>query len=361
MLFNRHQLRSTFAVLAVFTAVGTAYDAITMRAFSVWGPIIGLFVGVPLVLLQLLFPMQFMRRWPFAVSVLARALLYVTLILLVFLCFPLIYGLLHGLTLRDFAVEVWNTEIIVRVAVGFGAFVVVIFFQQLNRLLGPGNLARYMFGRYHRPRLEAHIFMFLDLKGSTSIAERLDVGTYYAYLNDVFHHVAGPVLTTKAQIYQYVGDMVVLTWPMTTGLLGGNCVRVYYEIDAVMRRHAAYYLARYGLVPEFKAGLHAGEVISAEIGELKRDLIYSGDVLNTTARIQAECNRFDARLLMSRDLFERVTLPSGVNAENLGEVELRGKRHAISLVRLVHAGEAPAHTAERQPVAAAQPARSTPL
>jgi adenylate cyclase len=297
-------------------------------------------VGLPLVAFEVLFPMQFMRKWPFAASVISKAVLYIILLLLVFLGSTLTYGYIQGLTLGDFYEAVWSGDTVAKVAVGFAAFVVIIFFQQLNRLLGPGTLIRYIFGRYHRPRQEERIFMFLDLKDSTSIAERLDIGAHYALLNDFFHDIAGPVLATKAQIYQYVGDEVVLTWPMTTGLRDANCVRVFYEIEAAVRRNGTHYLDRYGLIPEYKAGLHGGDVISAEIGDLKRDLVYSGDVLNTTARIQAECNRLSARLLVSSTLYQRLVLPPGVEAENLGEVDLRGKRHAIGLLRLRHIGEA---------------------
>src|SRR5688572_5826330 len=274
MLVIRHRLRSTIVILTVFTVVGTVYDLMTSGAFSVEGPLTGLLVGVPLVVLQALVPMTFMRRWPFAASVVARSLLYILLILLVFLGSTFVYGLVHGLTLGAFYTSVWSIDTVAKVSLGFCVFVVIIFFQQLNRLLGPGNLVRYLFGRYHRPRQEQRIFMFLDLKGATSIAERLDVGAYYAFLNDVFHHIAEPVLAAKAQIYQYVGDLVVLTWPMTSGMNNGSCIRVFYDVDAAVQRHASYYVARYGLVPEFKAGLHGGEVVSAEIGDLKRDLVY---------------------------------------------------------------------------------------
>lgn len=350
ILFLRHQLRSIFAILGVSTAVGMVYQPITTGELTLWGPGTGLLVGLPLVLFEVLFPIKFMRRWPFAVSVLAKALLYIMLILIVFLGTTFVYGFLHGLTLSDFSKAVWSVETVTKVGIAFCVFVVIIFFQQLNRLLGPGTLVWYIFGRYHRPRQEARIFMFLDLKDSTSIAELLDISAHYALLNDFFHDIAEPVLATKARIYQYVGDEVVLTWPMASGLRDANCVRVFYEIDDAVRRNAPYYLARYGLIPQYKAGLHGGEVISAEIGHLKRDLIYSGDVLNTAARIQSECNRLNARLLVSSVLYERLVLPPGVEAESLGEVDLRGKRRAIGLVRLHRSGEAPARIPEQQAI-----------
>jgi adenylate cyclase len=128
---------------------------------------------------------------------------------------------------------------------------------------------------------------------------------------------------------------------MSAGLMNANCIRVFYEIEKMVRSRGYYYMANYGLIPEYKAGVHGGDVIRAEIGDLKRDLIYNGDVLNTTARIQAECNRFNARLLIARTLFEKLVLPPGIMSEDLGKVMLKGKRHPVDLVRLYQKSEIP--------------------
>ena len=50
---------------------------------------------------------------------------------------------------------------------------------------------------------------------------------------------------------------------------------------------------QYGVVPEFKAGFHVGFATVGEIGVLKKIIAFSGDVLNTTSRIQSNCNKFD--------------------------------------------------------------------
>jgi adenylate cyclase len=307
-------------IATVFAAAGAVFERLDSGVLTRAGPLIGLVASLPLLLFEVFFPLKFMRGWPFAVSVLTKVFLYVGLLWLLFLGSAVVYGLFNDLSLNDLYAELWSTTTLVKIIASSSAVVVIIFFRQLDRLLGPGTLIRYLFGRYHRPRREARIFMFLDLKDATSIAERLDVHAYYALLNDFFHDIAEPVLATRAQIYQYVGDQVVLTWSMATGLHESNCVRVFFEIDAVIRRHEQHYRSRYGVMPEYKAGVHAGEVIRAEIGDLKRDLIYNGDVLNTTARIQAECNRLEARLLMSSALFERILLPPHVVAESLGEI-----------------------------------------
>ena len=42
---------------------------------------------------------------------------------------------------------------------------------------------------------------------------------------------------------------------------------------------------KYRMVPEFKAGVNSGHVTVAEVGELKKEPAYQGDVLITAARI----------------------------------------------------------------------------
>jgi adenylate cyclase len=84
-------------------------------------------------------------------------------------------------------------------------------------------------------------------------------------------------------------------------------------------------------VPEFKAGVHAGEVIIAQIGELKSEIVYNGDVLNTTARIQSLSNQLGHKLLVSAELMEIISLGPEYTVLDLGSVPLRGKTEALEL------------------------------
>ncbi len=133
--------------------------------------------------------------------------------------------------------------------------------------------------------------MFLDLKSSTSLAEELGHEPYLGLVNEFFRDISGPVLDSAGEIYQYVGDEVVLTWKEERGLKDANCIRVFFDIDAMIEKRKQRYLDRFGVVPEYRAGVHVGEVMTAAIGDLKKGLIFNGDVLNTGSRIQAECAR----------------------------------------------------------------------
>lgn len=95
-----------------------------------------------------------------------------------------------------------------------------------------------------------------------------------------------------------------------------------------------HYLKKYGIIPEFKAGIHFGDVTAGEIGIIKRDITFSGDVLNTASRIQGMCNQFNVGILISSELINKIKHQFKV--EEIGSIELRGKEQnvAISTVRI---------------------------
>jgi adenylate cyclase len=211
---------------------------------------------------------------------------------------------------------------------------VINFVRQLNRMLGPGTLVNLLLGRYHQPVAEERIFMFLDLNDSTSIAAALGPMRFNDFKNDFFYDIAEPVLETRGQIYQYVGDEAVVTWTVENGLRQGNCLRCVFLVTERIHERKERYLARYGIVPAFKAGLHGGPVVTAEVGDIKRDIVHSGDTVNTAARVEAQCRPLERRVLVSLDLLSRCQVPAELEIEDMGARELRGKTEPVRLYSL---------------------------
>jgi adenylate cyclase len=218
----------------------------------------------------------------------------------------------------------------------------LVFFLEINHLLGEGILWKFVRGKYHKPREEERIFMFLDMKSSTTIAEQLGHVRFYILLDELFHEVSQPVLQTKAEIYQYVGDEVVLTWEVEQGLENMNCLKAFFLFRENLRKNGEHYLKNFGVIPEFKAGLHFGKVVSAQIGDLKREIVYNGDVLNTTARIQSECNKYQRDCLISGMLMNRLKQTNGFQWEWIDTVTLKGKETEVELFSVIdiHEGAA---------------------
>jgi adenylate cyclase len=118
--------------------------------------------------------------------------------------------------------------------------------------------------------------MFLDINSSTTIAERLGNTKYHDLLKEFFADVTSPIIENKGEIYQYVGDEIVVTWASGDQVQYWNCIKCFFEIKLHIERHREKYLSNYGLVPSFKAGIHYGKVTVGEIGIIKRDITCSG-------------------------------------------------------------------------------------
>jgi len=197
---------------------------------------------------------------------------------------------------------------------------------------GPGNLRSFFMGRYFRPKREEHIFMFLDLRSSTYIAQVLGEQQYFNFIKDVIRDATPVILKHKGRIYQYVGDEITVSWWMQHGLNKLNCIRCPMEVRKMFNHKASYYISNYGVVPDFKAGLHCGPVMVGEIGLVKRDIAFSGEVVGTAARIQSRCNHLEVNLLISRDLMQLLPWQgSRLVPEHKGDLLIKGKMENLPL------------------------------
>jgi adenylate cyclase len=211
---------------------------------------------------------------------------------------------------------------------------VINFINQVNRKYGPGILVPLLFGKYRNPKEEERIFMFMDLKSSTSLAETLGHLKYSALIRDCFMDINRILLPFNAQVYQYVGDEIVLTWKLNDGLKNYSCIRFFFACEDFFQERKEHYTNNYGFVPFFKAGLHLGRVTAVEVGDVKRDIAYHGDTLNTTARIQSVCNDYGKKFLVSNVVLERVILENRFNAQALGTIQLRGKTTKVGIASI---------------------------
>lgn len=185
---------------------------------------------------------------------------------------------------------------------------------------------------YHRPFSEVErIFMFLDIRSSTTIAEELGHIQYFELLNDFFRDIAEPISKNKGQIYQYVGDEVVVSWPLDDGLTKASCLQCFFDIVDIMSDLNKKYSKKYAVNPSFKAGMHYGKVSTGTVGTLKKEIIYTGDVLNTASRIEGLCNKHNVDLLLSKDLIDRLPQHNDFLPKQIGEINLRGKSRDIML------------------------------
>lgn len=208
---------------------------------------------------------------------------------------------------------------------------ICLFYTEVSDNIGQAVLLNFFTGKYHQPIEEERIFMFLDMKSSTTIAEQLGHVHYFKMLKEYYTDLSNPIIKFGGEIYKYVGDEVIVTWKLKNGFRNHNCLNCFFAMKAALSSQAQKYQANYDVVPTFKAGIHFGEVTTAEIGVIKKEITFSGDVLNTTARIQGLCNTYQTDLLVSENLVQAMQLDKTWKAIPLGEAELRGRHEKINL------------------------------
>ncbi|MEW6195030.1 MAG: adenylate/guanylate cyclase domain-containing protein [Bacteroidota bacterium] len=222
---------------------------------------------------------------------------------------------------------------------GWGVVIVITnFVLQVSDKFGQGVLLDYVRGKYHHPKEEERVFMFLDLKSSTTIAESLGHEKYFEFINDYFNDITDPIIFSRGEIYQYIGDEVVVSWKIGNGIHNNNCINCFFDIEFEIHQLRSNYLSKYGIVPEFKAGLHIGKAIVGEVGVIKKEIVFSGDVLNTTSRIQSKCNDYNVKILTSEDIIAKLHLSPTYKALEIGEVTLRGKQTPTHLYSIEKSG-----------------------
>jgi adenylate cyclase len=205
------------------------------------------------------------------------------------------------------------------------------FIRLSNDKFGKGMIFKMLIGRYRKPREVERIFMFLDLKSSTAHAEQLGHLKYSQLIQDCFFYLNKIINRYDAEVYQYVGDEAVLSWTPKRGIRHLNCIKLFFDFERKLKRHSKYYQKKYGVQPEFKAGLHSGKIIIAEVGTVKKELAYHGDVINTTSRIQEQCNEFGESLLISEEFLLKLNLGNKFVTKPLGDELLEGKKEELRL------------------------------
>ncbi len=211
-------------------------------------------------------------------------------------------------------------------------FVVTQLYLEINDKYSPGVFLDILKGKYTQPKTENRIVMFIDLKDSTPIAEQLGHEQYFLFIRRFISDVSLALIEYDGIIYQYVGDEIVVSWPLNDKNIN-KCLAAVILSRKNIQKAGEKYRRKFGLIPEFRVGIHSGEVTVGEIGVIKKDLAMSGDTMNTTARIRSACNELNEKFIVSKDFISHSALKSW-QAESLGEVELKGKSEAIELFSL---------------------------
>ena len=200
-------------------------------------------------------------------------------------------------------------------------------FIYVERIVGRSKFLNILSGQYQDPKKAHLIFMFLDLKGSTTLAEKWGQYKTAKFFQEYYGDLSELIYPYDGSLYQFVGDEAVITWKLKDDEQENfKSIAFFYAFKKTIEDRKEFYLEEYGIIPEFKAGIHCGQVTISEIGKYQVEIAYHGDVLNTTARMTSECRTVGKDMLVSQTLYDKIIVPDEYSISSIGEAQFRGKK-----------------------------------
>jgi len=300
-------------------------------------PLSGLMMGLLTGILEIGYFSKWFIKNSFTKKIIFKSLIYliiviVFLVIITFINTLYTYNIYSIKSLTSPAWAFFTDYAVIGIMVYIASIVVITqLYAEFSQSIGIGTLNNFFLGKYHHPIEEERLFMFLDMKSSTTIAENLGHVRYFQLLKEYFFDLSVAVIDYAGTIYQYAGDEMIISWKLKDGLKNNNIIECFFAMKRALEIKSEKYNSQFGLVPEFKAGLHFGMVTAGEIGSLKKEIIFTGDVLNTSARIQGLCNQFSADLLVSEDLIRVLHLPANYAIKSVGDTHLKGRSKPMGL------------------------------
>ena len=272
------------------------------------------------------------RKRSFGFNILLKSLFYIVSLfiacILLFNSFKLI-GVFDQTDLDELK-QVFTIGFIISGILYYSIFILIAnFIVYISKKFGPGVLIDLLKGKYYHPQNRELVFMFLDLKHSTSIAEKLGHEVYSKFIKECVHDLTPNIQRYRANVYQYVGDEVILYWDLKQGANPAIYLNAFFEFTEYLNYKKTYYQMKYGLSPEYKAGMDSGIVTATEIGDIKREIAFHGDVLNTAARLEKKCNEYDAQLIISQNIHELFSSSKEFSFKFLSDLPLKGKAQNV--------------------------------
>jgi adenylate cyclase len=157
-------------------------------------------------------------------------------------------------------------------------------------------------------RLQVSI-LFQDIRGFTSLSEKLDPATLLRVLNQLFTEVVEAVEAEGGMVKQFTGDGVMALFGAPQVLADHPVRAVRAAVGIVKRLGKVNSLLQSQGIPALQigVGLHSGEVVAGLIGPDERvEYGVVGEAVNLASRVEALTKELAATILVSKEIADRL-------------------------------------------------------
>jgi len=322
-----------FAIIVVASVVASVAFSLAQGYTSLAGIMVGVSYGilltVPIAGIALFVLQGPMRPWlaslSFTAGLMVRSAIFAAIIL------PTLFfqlgSVIAGVRVDPTHKGLWIAIVFAVVFVTLANLIIGI-----ANIIGPRAFLNFVTGRYHAPIEENRFVLFVDIAGSTGLAERLGGVGIHRLLDRTFRLLTLAVVDYRGEVLNYVGDEVIVTWREDGGAIECRPLRCFMAMRDELARASAQMEREFGAVPRIRGSLHFGPVIIGEIGDVKRAIVFNGDVMNTAARLEELSRNVEGGFLASRAAMERFNSPPPFAVSDLGRLPIRGRADGIDVV-----------------------------
>jgi adenylate cyclase len=322
-----------FAVIVTTSTIGAAVYSLTQgfttaREIAV-GTSYGLLISAPIVGISLFVLGGPMRVWigglSFTANLIVRSAIYAAIIV------PILFFQL-GSVIAGVAPDPSHKTLWIDITYSVACVVLANLVLGITNIIGPRAFLNFIIGRYHTPIEEKRFVLFVDIAGSTGLAERLGGIAIHRLLDRTFRLLSLAVVDCRGEVLNYVGDEVIVTWPERSGAIDCRPLRCFAAMRDELARASSQFEHEFGVAPRIRGSLHFGTVIVGEIGDIKRAIVFNGDVMNTAARLEELSRGVDGGFLASRAAMQRFDSAPPFAIRDLGRLAIRGRADGIDVV-----------------------------
>jgi class 3 adenylate cyclase len=321
---TRRKLASIAQAIVIFAALAGLATLALGRPME-YGVSNAILTGIGVGLFEEFYVQTLRGRWLRSMHPLRSILVYTTIVVAIYLVALHITHLMLG-HWYELPLIYRRLPLALPMFVGFSVVGIVV--MRVMHFIGAGNLFHLMVGTYHRPIAKGAVLMFLDMNGSTAIAERLGAFKMSALVRKFLFDIAKPITDCGGEIYLYKGDGLIAVWEWNEAVRNNAVLRAIDATFAAVERERAVYTKHFGVVPTFRVGMHGGDVVVSEQGDTKRSIGVYGDTINIAARMEDAAKVHAVACVISADIAAALDNRSG-RIRPLAEEIIRGLKEPM--------------------------------
>ena len=178
--------------------------------------------------------------------------------------------------------------------------------------------------------------LFADIRGFTSMSEKLSADEVSAILNEYFTEIEPIITKHNGVINKFIGDAVMAIFgePIQDENHPKNAVRCACDMLAKVEELQGKWLSEGKPKIEIGIGINTGEAFVGNIGSEKRmEYTVIGDMVNLASRIESNNKVYKTNLLISNSTFDHVR--GIVDTIKISNVKIRGKEKELDLYEVI--------------------------